>query len=36
LFCGDNIDVLAQFPGEFVDLIDLDPPFFSNRTYEVR
>jgi DNA modification methylase len=32
---GDNLDVLREMPSESVDLIYLDPPFFSNRTYEV-
>jgi DNA modification methylase len=35
LYCDDNLQRLAQFPPESVDLIYLDPPFFSNRTYEV-
>jgi len=35
LHCGDNIDILGATPSECVDLIYLDPPFFSNRTYEV-
>src|SRR5215211_5397608 len=35
LYCGDNLERLAQFPAECVDLIYLDPPFFSNRNYEV-
>jgi DNA modification methylase len=35
LYCEDNLRQLAQFPGECVDLIYLDPPFFSNRNYEV-
>jgi len=35
LWCGDNIDVLKQIPDESVDLIYIDPPFFSNRHYEV-
>lgn len=35
LICGDNLDRLAEFPNECVDLIYLDPPFFSNRQYEV-
>jgi hypothetical protein len=26
---------LAQFPAEYIDLIYLDPPFFSNRSYAV-
>ncbi len=32
---GDNLDVLPELPDESVDLIYLDPPFFSNRNYEV-
>jgi DNA modification methylase len=35
LYCADNLRQLAQFPDECVDLIYLDPPFFSNRHYEV-
>jgi DNA modification methylase len=35
LYCNDNLTQLAQLPAESVDLIYLDPPFFSNRTYEV-
>lgn len=35
LYCEDNLRQLAQFPDECVDLIYLDPPFFSNRYYEV-
>lgn len=35
LHCGDNLDVLSGMPDECVDLIYLDPPFFSNRNYEV-
>lgn len=35
LYCDDNLRRLSQFPAECVDLIYLDPPFFSNRTYEV-
>lgn len=35
LYCDDNLARLAQFPEECVDLIYLDPPFFSNRHYEV-
>jgi DNA modification methylase len=29
--CADNLDVLSELPAECVDLIYLDPPFFSNR-----
>lgn len=36
LFYGDNLDVLRQWiKDETVDLIYLDPPFNSNRTYNV-
>jgi len=35
IFCADNLDRLPEFPDECVDLIYLDPPFFSNRRYEV-
>lgn len=35
LYRGDNLKILSEMPPESVDLIYLDPPFFSNRTYEV-
>jgi DNA modification methylase len=35
IYCGDCKEVLAKFPDECVDLIYLDPPFFSNKHYEV-
>ena len=35
LYCDDNLSRLARLPSESVDLIYLDPPFFSNRVYEV-
>jgi DNA modification methylase len=35
LYCEDNLTQLVQLPTESVDLVYLDPPFFSNRTYEV-
>lgn len=35
IYCDDNHARLASFPGASVDLVYLDPPFFSNRTYEV-
>jgi len=35
LYCNDNLERLARFPSESVDLAYLDPPFFSNRSYEV-
>lgn len=35
IHCGDNLERLSRFPANSVDLIYLDPPFFSNRHYEV-
>ena len=36
LYCGDCLDIMEQrLEPESVDLIYLDPPFFSNRNYEV-
>ncbi|HEX7299962.1 MAG TPA: DNA methyltransferase [Solirubrobacteraceae bacterium] len=35
LYRDDNLRRLREFPAESVDLIYLDPPFFSNRRYEV-
>ncbi len=35
IYCGDNLERLAEFPANSVDLIYLDPPFFSNRQYEL-
>jgi DNA modification methylase len=35
LILGDNLEILKGFSDETVDLIYLDPPFFSNRNYEV-
>lgn len=35
LFYGDNLDVLRSLDPESVDLIYLDPPFNSNRNYNV-
>ncbi len=33
LYLGDNLYVLRGLPSECIDLIYIDPPFFSNRTY---
>jgi len=33
LYYGDNLDILAQFPPNQFDLIYLDPPFDSGRSY---
>ena len=38
LYYGDNLEILRSreyFPDEYVDLIYLDPPFNSNRNYNV-
>ncbi len=35
IYCGDNLEVLAKFPEKSVDLIYADPPFFSNKHYEI-
>jgi DNA modification methylase len=35
IYCGDNLDHMAEMPDECVDLIYIDPPFNSNRNYEV-
>lgn len=35
IYCGDNLDQLQKLPEEAVDLIYIDPPFNSNRNYEV-
>ena len=35
IYCGDNLEQLRKLPPQCVDLIYLDPPFNSNRNYEV-
>jgi len=35
VYCGDNLEQLAKLPESSVDLIYIDPPFNSNRNYEV-
>lgn len=36
IYCGDNLDVLPEYvPPESVDLVYLDPPFNSQRTYNI-
>ncbi len=38
LYYGDNLDILRDrtyFPNDSVDLIYLDPPFNSSRSYNV-
>jgi len=34
IYCADNLDVMRNLPSESIDLIYIDPPFFSNRDYE--
>jgi DNA modification methylase len=33
--CAENLEALSEMPDECIDLVYLDPPFFSNRIYEV-
>ena len=35
IYCGDNLQQLKRLPDGCVDLIYIDPPFNSNRNYEV-
>lgn len=35
LFFGDNLHVMRQLPSKSIDLIYIDPPFFSGRNYNV-
>jgi site-specific DNA-methyltransferase (adenine-specific) len=35
LILGDNLEILKSLESESVDFIYLNPPFFSNRNYEV-
>jgi len=35
IYCGDCKEVLRKFPNDTIDMIYADPPFFSNRHYEV-
>jgi DNA modification methylase len=35
IYCGDNLDQLRLLPDGCIDLIYIDPPFNSNRNYEV-
>jgi len=35
IFCGDNLLQLKKLPDACIDLIYIDPPFNSNRNYEV-
>ncbi len=35
LYLGDNLEVLRTLPSNFIDLIYIDPPFFSGRNYNI-
>jgi DNA modification methylase len=35
IFCGDNLQKLREIPDESIDLVYIDPPFNSNRNYEI-
>lgn len=35
LICGDNLEELAKLPKESIDLVYIDPPFFTHKQYEV-
>ena len=35
VYCGDNLEQLAKLPDACIDLVYIDPPFNSNRNYEV-
>lgn len=35
IYCGDCKEILSQFPENCVDLIYIDPPFFTSKNYEV-
>jgi hypothetical protein len=35
VYCGDNLQQLRKLPDACIDLIYIDPPFNSNRNYEV-
>ena len=35
IYCGDNLEQLKKLPDACIDLIYVDPPFNSNRNYEV-
>lgn len=35
LILGDNLEIMKSMDSESIDLIYLDPPFFSNRNYEI-
>jgi len=36
LHCGDCLEILSTFPEKSIDLIYIDPPFYSQRIYKTR
>jgi DNA modification methylase len=35
IYCGDNLEQLRKLPDACIHLIYIDPPFNSNRNYEI-
>lgn len=35
IYCGDSLKILSEFSDKSVDLIYLDPPFFTQKNYEI-
>ena len=35
LICGDNLEEVSKLPKQSVDLIYIDPPFFTHKQYEI-
>jgi len=35
IYCGDNLEKLRELPDACIDMVYIDPPFNSNRDYEV-
>jgi DNA modification methylase len=35
IYCGENMAIMSGLPDASIDLIYIDPPFFSNQNYEI-
>ncbi|TWT46204.1 Modification methylase BamHI [Phycisphaerae bacterium RAS1] len=35
IYCGDNLELLANLPDKCIDVFYIDPPFNSNCNYEI-
>lgn len=35
IYEGDNLEIMSKFPDKSVDLVYIDPPFFTNRHFEI-